>query len=119
MGPPRGPAGIPEVQEIVRGLDLTDEQKSQVREILEENREQMEQARRNIIEAQENLDADFPETAEAVGTACAEEALLRAQILKQIKQLLTAEQLNLLEERRQMRKERFEKFPGPFGEDFE
>ncbi|MBN2242336.1 MAG: Spy/CpxP family protein refolding chaperone [Acidobacteria bacterium] len=110
---------MPGLEQIVRGLELTDEQRAEVQEIMTENRDQLEQARRDVIQAQGNLDADFPESASVLGAAVAEEALLRAQILKQIKQILTAEQLNLLEERQQMRKERHEKFPGPFGEGFE
>ena len=109
--PGMGPVRMFGLRQIARGLELTDEQRAQIREILEENRNQIEQARRNVLQARENLDAGFPETAEALGTAHAEAALLRVQMHEQIKQLLTAEQLNLLEERRQLRKERLEKFP--------
>jgi len=111
MGHRMGPAGVFRLQQFARGLELTDEQKTQIREILQENRNRMEQARRNVVQARENLDAGFPETAGALGTAHAEAALLRAQIHERIKQVLTAEQLGRLEERRQLRKERLEQFP--------
>ena len=115
MGPRMGPDGMFRLQHMARWLELTDEQKTQIREILEENRNQLEQTRRNVIQARENLDAGSPETAEALGTAHAEAALLRAQIHEQIMQLLTTEQLERLKERRQLRKERLEEFPGRFG----
>jgi len=114
MGPRMGPAGMFRLQHMARCLELTDQQKTQIREILDENRNQMEQTRRNVILARENLDAGSPETAEALGTAHVEAALLRAQIHEQIMQLLTPEQLDRWEERRQLRKERLEEFPGPF-----
>ena len=89
MGPGRmGPGPMGGLQQIARGLDLTEDQRAQIREILEANRDQIEQTRHNIRQARESLDANYPETAEALGNAHAEAALLRAQIHEQIKQLL-------------------------------
>jgi Spy/CpxP family protein refolding chaperone len=114
-GPGMGPGPMGGVHRIVRGLDLTEDQRAQIRAILKENKDQIEQTRSNIEQARKNLDANYPETADALGAAHAEAALLRAQIHEQIKQILTPEQLNQLEERRQLREERREQFPGRFG----
>lgn len=116
MKPPRkgGPAGMFQLHRIVRGLELTEEQRVDIREILSENKTQVEQAIRNILEARANLDADAPESAEAFGTAHTEAALLRVQVMEQIEQILTEEQLNRLQERKQLRQQRFDKFPNRF-----
>jgi Spy/CpxP family protein refolding chaperone len=114
MERPMGPPPLFEFREFTRRLELTDEQRARIRGILEENRDLIVQAGHNIRQAQLNLDAGTSEAAEALGAAYTEAALLRMQILEQIKQLLTTEQLSLLEEMRKLRKERFEEFPGPF-----
>ena len=109
-----GQTPIFEFREFTRRLELTDEQRTRIREILEENRDLIVKAGHTIMQAQLNLDTGTSEAAEALGAAYTEAALLRMQILEQIKQLLTAEQLSLLEKMRKLRKERFEEFPGPF-----
>ena len=119
MERPMGPAPLFQFREFTRGLELTDEQRTRIREILEENRDLIVQARRNIMQAQLDLDAGTTEATEALGAAHTEAALLRMRILAEIKQLLKPEQLNLLEERQKLRTERFEKFPGPFVEGIE
>ena len=114
MERPMGQSPIFEFREFTRRLELTDEQRTRIREILQENRDLIVKAGHTIMQAQLNLDTGTSEAAEALGAAYTEAALLRMQILEQIKQLLTAEQLSLLEKMRKLRKERFEEFPGPF-----
>ena len=96
------------LQRFARGLGLTVEQRIQIREILVENKDRILQAGRNVIEARLNLNAGSEESAEAFGDAHCAAAMLKVQIFDQIKSLLTAEQLEQVQNREQLRKERLE-----------
>lgn len=121
-GPGPGPDD-PEMhaEMMARHLDLTDEQQAQLEELLVARRDQREATRDQMRAAREALadqiHADvFDETAVRAAAAQvavleADQAVARAQMFQEIKQILTPEQLERMQ---QMREERRE-FRGPDG----
>ena len=102
--------GIFNVRMFLRGLNLTDQQKEQVKNILSNHKPDMKavaqeslQARRGLREAlaggadQAALKAAY----DKVSTAGWNALMLRKQIGSEIKQILTPEQLELLQKRQQ------------------
>ena len=63
MGPGKGIARIFEMRQFIMGLQLTAEQREQVRGIMTENREQILQVTRNLIQARLGLESGSPESA--------------------------------------------------------
>ena len=87
---------------ILRQLDLTDEQREQIKGILEANQEGLETARKAVRDATKSLheavikgagEADIRAAATALGTAIGNEAVLRSAMMTSVKQVLTPEQL--------------------------
>jgi periplasmic protein CpxP/Spy len=93
----------------LRGVQLTDAQREQVRAIMESHREEFENARKAIGEAhrafaEAGRAATVDESAirtrsTAVANAMAEDAILRARVRSEVHALLTPEQLQQLNER--------------------
>lgn len=102
------------IEMMAAHLDLSDEQRAQLEEILDARREQGEARREQMKAAREALadqiHADvFDEIAiraAAAGVAAieADRAVARAEGFQQIKQILTPEQLRQLEEMREQRR---------------
>lgn len=102
-----GPGQQMGLLDAILRLDLSEEQREEIRNVLDTFRPQVEQLRETLME----LDAEFRETlrevgyneallgpiAEAKGDGIAEEMLLRAQVEAAIIGVLTAEQLEVLE----------------------
>jgi len=97
-------------------LNLTDDQKAQIKAILEVNMENMETARKSVGDSMMALNeaagngvkAEIIAAGKAVGDAFTEQALQRANIAKQAKAVLTEEQLAKLEEMKEQMKERMQ-----------
>jgi Spy/CpxP family protein refolding chaperone len=90
----------------MRELDLTDAQREKIEGIVEARQEKVDAARRTLAKAHKTLakatqgdanEAAIRGAAAALGTAIGDEAVLRVAILKEIKAVLTAEQLAQLE----------------------
>lgn len=117
-GPPMGPPGPPMLTHaggpqgdmifglIMRQLDLTDEQREQIKGILEANQEGLETAREAVQDATKALheavindagEADIRAAATGLGTAIGNEAVLRSAMMASVKQVLTPDQLAQLE----------------------
>lgn len=108
-------------------LALTDEQKEQIRSITESNQEKAEETRKAVREtmqalnqaAQKGVEAEIIAAGKAAGDALTQQALHRAAVAKEVKAVLTEEQLTKLEEiRAEMRERmqrRLEEGPGPRG----
>ena len=87
-------------------LELTEDQRAEIKAIMEGTRPEAEEARKAVAEAMKALheatsdgtEAEIIAAGKAVGDAFTEQALLRATGWKQIKEVLTAEQLAKLEE---------------------
>lgn len=97
-------------------LELTDDQKTQIKAIVEANKDNVEESRQAIQEAMKALhqaseggvEAEVIAAGKALGDAFTEQALQRANIAKQIKEVLTDEELAQLEEMKAGMKERMQ-----------
>lgn len=109
-GPLGGGPGGPLPVDILRGLDLSDAQREQVRSIADGQREALQQIATRLREAHQGLraavEADTVDEAAIrsasgnVAAAMADEAVLRARIRTQVFEVLTAEQQQTVKERR-------------------
>jgi periplasmic protein CpxP/Spy len=106
-GGPRGGAGM---DAGLRGLDLTEAQREQVRAIMQSHRSERQSARKALADAHRQLaeatrgtnvdEALIRERSTAVANALAADAILRARIRSEVHALLTPEQQQQLQERR-------------------
>lgn len=116
----RGPGGR---FRFLRDLDLTDDQREQFRSLSESNRDQMESVGTRLFEANKALNDAVENGAEEyalraladdVAAAQGDAAVMRSQQFRELKALLTPEQLQKLEERKaereQHRNERRQRF---------
>lgn len=104
FGGPMGDLGL-------RGIDLTDAQRDQLRTIMESHKQEFEAVRTKLREAHQGLatatnaqavdEAAIRARSTALATALADEAILRAKVRVEVNGILTAEQLQQLQERRQ------------------
>jgi len=117
----RGPGvcGVP--LRILRQLDLTDEQVKTIQKVLEANKEKAETSRKAIAEATKALheatikgdEAGIQEAAKNLGKAIGNGAVLRASMMNSVKEVLTDEQREELEELTAKLQERAEQIGEP------
>jgi protein CpxP len=119
-GPGRGPRGgmrggfggmLP-----LRGIDLTDAQRDQVRSIMESHQAEFEQVRTKLREGHRALasasngqtvdEAAIRAASTTLAAAMADEAILRAKVRSEVFGILTAEQQQKLQERQAERRQR-------------
>ena len=102
---PGGPDGMMGV--IMQKLDLTDEQREKIETIIDENHAKASAARRAVEKARRGLEeaaasdaneAAIRKAATALGNALGDEAVLKARTMKEIKAVLTPEQIKKLDE---------------------
>lgn len=98
-----------EMQQIVAGLNLTDAQKTQIKDILTQNKTQILQAARDVTKAQLDMMQGVQDAATELANAQSEAMNLRTTILGQISPVLTADQLAKVQQRNQLRIERLQK----------
>ena len=97
-------------------LELTEEQRAEIKAVTEGTRPEAEEARKAVGEAMKALheatdggtEAEIIAAGKAVGDTFTQQALLRATTTKQIKEVLTDEQLAKLEELKAEMRERME-----------
>jgi periplasmic protein CpxP/Spy len=114
-GGPRGFGG-PMGDFGLRGIDLTDAQRDQLRTIMESHKAEFEQAGAKLREGHRGLakaveatsvdEAAIRAASTALASAMADEAILRAKVRVELNGILTAEQLQKLQERRAERQQR-------------
>ncbi len=97
------------VEGAVSQLNLTSDQKTQIKAILKTNQTQILQAARDVVKARLDVMQGVPDSATELANARAQAANLREQILGQIKPVLTADQLATLQERKQNREQRLQR----------
>jgi protein CpxP len=100
----------------LRGLDLTDAQREQVRSILESHKAEFDQVRTKLREGHRALaaasnsqtvdEAAIRTASTALAAAMADEAILRAKVRGEVVGILTAEQQQKLQERQTPRRQR-------------
>jgi periplasmic protein CpxP/Spy len=104
FGGPMGDLGL-------RGIDLTDAQREQLRTIMESHKQEFEAVRTKLREAHQGLataatgqtvdEAAIRARSTTLASALADEAILRAKVRIEVNGILTAEQLQQVQERRQ------------------
>jgi periplasmic protein CpxP/Spy len=104
----RGPRG-PRLDVGLRGVQLTDAQREQVRAIVASHRAEFESVRTSLREAHRAFaegtrgttvdEATIRSQSTAIANAMAEDAILRAKVRAEVHALLTAEQQQQLKER--------------------
>ena len=118
---PRGPGFD------LRGIELTDAQRDQIRSIMESHtaefdaagtkRREAHRAFASAVEAEASDENAIRSASAAIGAAMADEALLRAKVRTEVQTLLTPEQREQLTQRRaemeKRRSERQQQQPGP------
>ena len=101
----------------LRGVELTDAQKEQLRSIRESHKQEFEQVGARLREAHQGLatavdaqtvdEATIRARSTTLATALADEAILRAKVRAEVQGILTAEQLQKMQERKaEMQKRR-------------
>lgn len=110
-GGPRGGPGGPMMDFGLRGIDLTDAQKEQVKTIMDSHKSEFDQIRTRMRDAQRAFgDATQADTideaairtkATAVAGVMADEAILRAKVHGEVLQILTADQQDQLKAKRE------------------
>jgi Spy/CpxP family protein refolding chaperone len=107
MGPMAGRHHGPGIARALRRLDLTEEQKESVKNILESARETAAAGRETVADAREALhtavaegadETAIREAAENLGKAIGDQAVSRAAVVASIKEILTEEQIEQLQE---------------------
>jgi protein CpxP len=111
-----GPAG-PMRDLGLRGLDLTDAQREQVQKIMESHKAEFDQVRARLRDGYEAIakatdagtvdESAIRATTTTLASAMADEAILRAKVRSEVNGILTAEQLQKVQERKaEMQKRR-------------
>jgi protein CpxP len=116
---PRGGRGFggPMAGLELRGVDLTDAQRQQLRTIMESHKQEFEQVGARLREAHQGLaqavdgqtvdEATIRARSTTLAAALADEAILRAKVRAEVNGILTAEQLQKIQERKaEMQKRR-------------
>jgi len=112
FGTARGRMGLARLfgaRNFVSGLNLTADQKSQIKGILKSNKTQILQTTRDLVKARLDLTKGLPEAATEFANAQLQAANLRRQILEQIKPILAPDQLAKVQEKQQLREQRLQK----------
>ncbi len=116
--PEHGDTGMLLLGRIADKLGLSEDQRAEIKAIVDGNREEAEEARKAVGEAMKALwqaaaegsEAEIVAAGKAVGDAMTEQALLRANVWQQIKEVLTEEQLKQLEEMKARMKDRIQHY---------
>ena len=109
-------------------LELTEEQRESIKAIFEANKENAKQSRKAVHEAMQALheaaaegtEAEIIAAGKALGDAFTEQAFQRSNVMKQVKEVLTDEQIEQLGELKAQMKERMQQWheqdqDGPHG----
>jgi Spy/CpxP family protein refolding chaperone len=94
------------LKQLAAGLDLTADQKTQIKNILANNKTQILQAVRDVVKGRLDATNGVPNAADELAAARQKAAGLRRSILEQIKPILTADQLAKVRTKMQNRKQR-------------
>jgi len=95
-------------RDFIRGLELTSEQRDQIRVILTDNEIPVIRARHDLLKARLDIMRGVQGADSELANALLQSADLRAKILEQIKTLLTADQLGKLQARQQEMEQRIQ-----------
>jgi Spy/CpxP family protein refolding chaperone len=111
----QGGAGAPmrarlwALQGMIGGLNLTADQKDQIKTVLQGYKSQFQQTRQKLLKARLDLANGSDAAAGELATALSQAVTLRKQAFEQIKPILTPDQLSKLQSRQQLRQQRLQK----------
>jgi Spy/CpxP family protein refolding chaperone len=97
------------IREFMRGLNITADQRAQIKTILQSHKAQIQQARRDAMKARLDLDRDVAGAPGELANALAKAADLKKQIFEEIKPVLTPDQLAKAQKIRELREQRLQK----------
>jgi Spy/CpxP family protein refolding chaperone len=97
------------VRGFANKLNLTADQKAQIKAILQNNKTQIQQAARNVIKARLDLVKGYDGAAGELVAAQSQAAGLRKQIFDSVKPILTQDQLSKMQQLQQMRGQRLQR----------
>lgn len=106
LSSPAGPNQKMNLKLVMKKLDLTKEQRGQIKDIIRSNKKECKNTNNAVRDATKALhdavvnsagEADIRASAAALGHAIGDRAVLRAKLLASIKQVLTPDQLEKLE----------------------
>ena len=108
MRPGRGLARAFRAGQFVKGLNLTADQKAQIKTVIANNKTQIASTRTQLLQARLDMLKGNTGAAAELGNALTAAANLRTTILGQIKPILTSDQLAQLQQRQQQREQRLQ-----------
>ena len=97
------------VRGFVNRLNLTPDQKTQIKTILQNNKTQIQQAARNVVKARLDLVKGYDGAAGELVAAQSQAAGLRKQIFDSVKPILTQDQLTQVQKLQQLREQRMQR----------
>ena len=100
--------------QFIRGLQLTEIQKEEIRAMLQAHKTEILEAREALLRARLALVNEEPNGPAQFGAAQTRMMTLRQEILAQIKTKLTPEQLTMVQKRQQRQTERLQKILNRF-----
>ena len=97
------------VRAFVNKLNLTADQKTQIKSILQNSKAQMQQAARNVIKARLDLARGDDGAVSELAAAQSQAVNLRKQIFESIRPVLTPDQLSKMQQLQQLREQRLQR----------
>jgi Spy/CpxP family protein refolding chaperone len=101
------------MNQLAAGLNLTADQKTQIKNIIANNKTQILQAARDVVKGRLDIVNGVPNAADELAAARQKAAGLRKSIIEQMKPVLTADQLaqvqTRMQNRQQLRAQRLQK----------
>jgi len=97
------------LQGMIKELNLTADQKNQIKTVFQGCKSQFQQTRQQLLKARLELANSSDAAAGELATALSQAVALRKQVFEQIKPILTPDQLSKLQSRQQPRQQRLQK----------
>ena len=102
-------ARIAMLQEFVRGLNITADQRAQIKTIVRSHKTQIQQAARDVMKARLDLQNGVSGAPAALAGALTQAANLKKQIFEEIKPVLTPDQLAKAQQLQDLKMQRLER----------
>jgi hypothetical protein len=97
------------IRGFVKKLNLTPDQKTQIKTVLQNNKTQIQQAARNTVKARLDLAKGYEGAAGELAAAQSQAAGLRKQIFDSVRPILTQDQLSKMQQLQQLREQRLQR----------
>jgi Spy/CpxP family protein refolding chaperone len=102
-------ARIAMLQEFVRGLNITADQRAQIKTIVRSHKTQIQQAARDVVKARLDMQNGVSGAPTELATALTQAANLKKQIFEEIKPVLTPDQLAKAQQLQDLKMQRLER----------